>query len=425
MNRRVVDGVVVASADAVRVLVSLLVVMTWACTESPPDAPNVCSAEEQQWGWVRERPAVDLLIVVDRSPSMADQADALRANLRAFANVLASVEGGLQDLHVAVVTSDLGGAGVPGCDERGDGGAFTDPAPCGVDGGFLRDDGRGARNYQGTFPEALACLGEPPLSTCPVSQPLAAIVAALDGRVGGNDGFRRSYAKLALIVLSDGDDCSLVQGDALVGVTGEEAIDYACHTLGAALADVDATLRHLRATLVVDPNDLILGTVTGGADARIGPGPRLEPVCEVDGVVGPAPRLRSATLPDRTTHVDMCAENWAEVLERLAIAPWGSGGNFTCFDDLIDRAPDVPGIQADCTGTLAVRVDGHVEPIAPLTWCAALEHVPGEPCLRLVRDELHCSGAANRVELAYEPRSLPAGTVFEVRCAAPCTRSDR
>ena len=103
MDRRVGDGVVVASADAVCVLVSLLVVMAWACTESPPDAPNVCSAEEQQWGWVRERPAVDLLIVVDRSPSMADQADALRANLRAFANVLASVEGGLQDLHVAVV----------------------------------------------------------------------------------------------------------------------------------------------------------------------------------------------------------------------------------------------------------------------------------------------------------------------------------
>lgn len=424
MDRGAVDGVVVATADGVRVLLCLLVVMVWACTEAPTGVSNACSVEERQWGAVSERPAVDLLIVVDRTPSMADQADALRANLRAFADVLATVEGGLQDLHVAVVTTDLGGAGVPGCDERGDGGAFTDPAPCGVDGGFLRDDGRGVRNYQGTFPDALACLGEPPLSTCPVSQPLAAIIAALDGSVGGNDGFRRSYARLALIVVSDSDDCSLVQADALAGVNGEQAVDYACHTLGAALADVDATLRHLRATFVEDPIDLIIGTVTGGADVRIGPGPRLEPVCEVDGVVGPAPRLRSAALPDRTTHVDMCAENWADVLEMLAIAPWGGGAGYTCVGDLIDLAPDVPGTQADCTGALVGRGDEDVEPFAPVTWCGALDHVPGEPCLRLMHDEVRCPGAGNRIELAHTPRSLPAGTWFEVRCAAPCSRSD-
>lgn len=401
-----------------RVLVCVLVVMVWACTESIPDGPQACAIEERRQGWVRERPAVDLLIVVDRSPSMADQADKLRANLQQFATVLFSVGGGLQDLHVAVTTSDLGGAGVPGCAGRGGGGAFVHPAECGVDGTFLRDDGRGARNYQGTLGDALACLGEPPLSTCPVSQPLAALVAALDGSGNGGDGFRRSYAKLALVVLSDSDDCSLVAADALAGVTGEEAVDYACYALGPALADVDATLRHLRATFVDDPIDLIIGTVTGGADVRVGPGPRLEPVCEVDGVVGPAPRLRSAHLPDRTTHIDMCGENWADVLEMVAESLLIAIAD-PCLDSSIDRAPDVPGIQAECTGTLYLDPAAG-EPFAALGWCSALEHVPGEPCLRLIPDELMCGADGLRVVLEHTPHSLPAGTSFEIRCAAPC-----
>ena len=417
LNRRVYAGVVVAFDAAVRVVVCVLVVMVWACTESIPDVPQACSVEERRSGLVRERPAIDLLIVVDRSPSMADQADALRASLQQFGVVMASIGGGLSDLHVAVVTTDLGGAGVPGCEGRGDGGAFIHPTACGVDGSFLRDDGRGARNYQGSLADVLGCLGEPPLSTCPVSQPLAAIVAALDGSADGNDGFRRSYAKLALMVLSDSDDCSLLEADALAGVTGEEAVDYACYTLGPALADVDATLRHLRATFVDDPNDLIVGTVTGGADVRIGPGPRLEPVCEVDGVVGPAPRLRSAHLPDRITHIDMCGENWADVLQMVAESMPVAFGP-ACFDVSIDRSPDVPGIQAECTGTLS-RDPGHGEPFAALPWCAALDHVPGEPCFRFVPDELWCGIDGLSVALDHTPYSLP-DTSFEIHCAAPC-----
>lgn len=371
-----------------------------------------------------ERLAVDLLVVVDRTPSMADQDDRLRATLRQFAYVLSTIDGGPVDLHVGIVTTDLGAAGVPGCSARGDAGAFVDPRSCGVDGWFLRDDGDGARNHPGDLAEAMACLGAMPLSSCPVSQPLAAIVASLDGSSPRNDGFRRSHARLAVIIISDGDDCSLIDTDALAGITGESAVDYACHTLDpAALADVDATLLHLRSSAVDHPAKLILGTVTGSPEVRIGPGPSLEPVCDTDGLVGPAPRLHGAELPERTTNVNMCNENWVEVLTQVAETRWVIPGN-TCFSGDIDLAPDVPGLQADCTGMLLHTVDGALVPFAVVPWCGAPEHTLGQPCLRPGADELRCPDSIISITLDHAPHSLPAdATAVDIRCALSCESS--
>src|SRR5262245_32370052 len=51
---------------------------------------------------------VDLLFVIDDSPSMADKQQNLAANFPKLIDALSRLPGGLPNLHVGVVTSDMG-----------------------------------------------------------------------------------------------------------------------------------------------------------------------------------------------------------------------------------------------------------------------------------------------------------------------------
>src|SRR3954464_8786991 len=59
---------------------------------------------------------IDILFVIDDSPSMLDKQTNLKANFPNFVNVLNTIQGGLPDVHLGVVTSDLG---TKGADEIG------------------------------------------------------------------------------------------------------------------------------------------------------------------------------------------------------------------------------------------------------------------------------------------------------------------
>src|SRR5262245_47620406 len=68
---------------------------------------------------------LDILFVIDDSPSMEDERANLKRNLPVFMNVLKSLPGGLPDVHIGVISTSLGvvgGIGVPGCQPGGDGG---------------------------------------------------------------------------------------------------------------------------------------------------------------------------------------------------------------------------------------------------------------------------------------------------------------
>src|SRR6266516_4025975 len=54
---------------------------------------------------------IDILFVIDDSPSMADKQANLVANFHRFVETLQTIEGGLPNVHIAVVTSDLGTKG--------------------------------------------------------------------------------------------------------------------------------------------------------------------------------------------------------------------------------------------------------------------------------------------------------------------------
>src|SRR5262249_29218080 len=160
---------------------------------------------------------VDLLVLVDDSPGSSQHT--LVANMPAFFTLL-----GGRDLHVAVITSSMGAgaftASVPYCtppdnpnfvfrqraatDSVCSTARITGPEHFIVDGPI--------KNYQGNVSDVFRCIAQVGSSGCGFEHQLAAIRAAL-GDVdlpppSGNAGFLRDDAKLAILILTDEDDCS-------------------------------------------------------------------------------------------------------------------------------------------------------------------------------------------------------------------------
>src|SRR5688572_30427963 len=54
---------------------------------------------------------VDLLFMVDKSPTMKDEQTSLADNFPRFINVLENIPGGLPNVHIGVITQDIGAGG--------------------------------------------------------------------------------------------------------------------------------------------------------------------------------------------------------------------------------------------------------------------------------------------------------------------------
>jgi hypothetical protein len=146
----------------------------------------------------------DILVVVDSSPAMAAHADRAVLQLAELFHGLALR--GDPDWHLAVISSDLGGAG---CSERGDDGLFRYDGLVGAP--FLIEwrhlDQRHTTNYDGPLAEVFVRLARVGTSGCPTQQPLAAIRRALEEQPR-NAGFRREGANLLVLIVSASDDGS-------------------------------------------------------------------------------------------------------------------------------------------------------------------------------------------------------------------------
>lgn len=168
---------------------------------------------------------VDLLFVIDDSASMADKQAQLAASFPAFIQPLEGLVGGLPNLHLGVITTDMGTKGTAveqpgppigvvgqgGCAETGKNGTLvTNTAP--VQGTFVVDiagaNGERMRNYTGTLADVFSQMARVGDRGCGFEQPLHAMKVALDNHPA-NVGFLRETALLAVIVLADEDDCSI------------------------------------------------------------------------------------------------------------------------------------------------------------------------------------------------------------------------
>ena len=161
---------------------------------------------------------LDILFVIDNSGSMAGEQASLAANFPAFIGVLQTIQGGLPNVHIGIVSSNVGAAGqasVPGCAGQGDDGKLLVKAGCtGLTGSFISDvaDERGARikNYTGDLDALFSCMAQLGTGGCGFEMHLESAYRAL--QPGANPGFYRPDAFLAVIVIADEDDCSTDMG---------------------------------------------------------------------------------------------------------------------------------------------------------------------------------------------------------------------
>ena len=364
---------------------------------------GVCELSESTASCEVDCPATrqaDVLFVIDSSGSMAEEQARIAEQFPSLYAAIRSALHEMPDLHVGVVTTDLGTGQFPitYCSQGGDAGALV---PLRGDGGapaqpYLVDVtpvGCGeVRDATGTCTAhacgADACAAEPGTTVviddetgcprcrnvaarpvdvfqataqvgntgCGFEQPLEAMVRALDGNPA-NAGFLRPDALLAVIVLTDEDDCS-AKDDTLFDTTQSDPgsplgplTSFRCFEFGVTCdvndritmgerhacqprSDAGALLHPVQRyvdflTALKDPGRIAV-TVIGGPvtdyTVTVGPseydGPELQPSCESQsGSAYPAVRLQSfaahfnppSGMSD--SFVSICADSYADALQ--------------------------------------------------------------------------------------------------------------
>jgi hypothetical protein len=167
---------------------------------------------------------VDVLFVIDDGPaSILDKQNNLKNNFPALLDVLNELPGGFPNVHLGVVTTDLGtssqldppapaiGTGAGMCGDTGKAGNLQTFGTTQITGNFISDIGGagGQRqvNYAGTLNDAFTQIASAGANGCGFEQPIEAVHRALANNPA-NAGFLRDTATLAIITLTDEDDHS-------------------------------------------------------------------------------------------------------------------------------------------------------------------------------------------------------------------------
>jgi len=411
---------------------------------------------------------VDVLFVVDDSGSMADKQQNLADNFPNFVNVLAAtVSGGFPDLHLGVVSTDMGtltsSSSIPapgigtvgqgGCANTGKSGNLQLGQAVNVTGSFISDikltDGTRDKNYTGDLSSTFANMAKLGATGCGFEQPLAAMRAALDNNPA-NAGFLRPDAALVVVFLTDEDDCS-VRDPALFGpenATVGPLQSFRCTRFGVTCTDGGATsdamnvvgpksgcsanptstliddvtpFRDFLLGLKSDPRKIIVGGIIGNAEPvavelRTINGmslPALAHSCSFDGTSGlevadPGVRMQQFLdqFPGRSATATVCQNDLSSVLADIGQLTSLAIGTPCLTAPLADSDPATPGLQPDCIVEDVVGSDK--TPIPPC---------PASPtCFSIVPDAAQCPAFDNlRIDITRETAPDPT-TVTTVRC---------
>jgi hypothetical protein len=168
---------------------------------------------------------LDLVFMIDDSPSMSPLQVQMAKNLPDFMNVLKNPDtGGLPDLHIGVISQDLGAgrSSFNGCQRvGGDQGQFfnagVNPVGCtGPSDKYIIDtinpDGTRTTNFDPSLDvtNVFSCISLLGDRGCGLEAQLGSILAALAPTPPpGNEGFLRDDAYLAVVMLTNEDDCTI------------------------------------------------------------------------------------------------------------------------------------------------------------------------------------------------------------------------
>lgn len=214
-----------------QVLAPLGLLPLFACLAPPVASPKTTVTQETQMKYNQTpKNKVDILFMVDNSPSMAPMQDALQAKFGSFLQVFADLPatGTFPDMHIGVVTSDFGAGDTVGggCMTYGGGdggrlqalGAAHDPscvAPLGapfIQYAFDPNGGQAITNLPNgkdvkALTQQFTCMASVGVHGCGFEHQLESVRAALTNNTD-NKGFLRDDALLAVVFLTNEDDGS-------------------------------------------------------------------------------------------------------------------------------------------------------------------------------------------------------------------------
>lgn len=198
----------------------------WACNSrklvQPNGEPSQVVKNRFQQSINRD---LDLVFLIDDSSSMAPLQTKMQMRLPDFMNVLKGLPAGLPNVHIGIVSSSLGAgayANVPGCQigSAGDqGGRFIHLPQCtGLHAGerfissIVDANNQRVNNFDGDITDVFQCMALLGQGGCGFEHQFAALQLALTKAYTNdaeNGGFLRDDAYLAVIMLTNEDDCSV------------------------------------------------------------------------------------------------------------------------------------------------------------------------------------------------------------------------
>jgi hypothetical protein len=196
-----------------------------ACgTTASPDVGGVPSGHVSTWTFPQTvEKEIDILFVVDNSHSMAEEQQNLSKNVPQLVEALRSqkLNNRIPNVHIGVVTSDLGAGnwGLPSCEVAGGDGGKLQAQPrvagCTPPSQPFISYNEGVTNIKSAtqdpiqqVKEAFQCIAEVGSGGCGFEHQIEAARRALDPKLNANPGFIRKDARLAVVFLTDEDDCS-------------------------------------------------------------------------------------------------------------------------------------------------------------------------------------------------------------------------
>jgi hypothetical protein len=392
--------------------------------------------------------------VIDNSLSMDQEQASLRANFGKFMDVLATIEGGIPNLHIGVTTTNLGESATDGvattafgasCANRGDDGAMRQASL--INGRYIVDEevagGGRNRNYSGTLADAFSAIADVGTAGCGIEQHLGAAKRALTNVA--NSGFLRDDAKLAVIFIQDEDDCSLEHKALFEGTTDGTVVNFRCTQEGiecdgnpdlsvpgartncmpkqdsAYLADVDGYVDFLKGLKVLPDENVIVAGIVGDPDnvEIVKDGQQrsqLKPSCTY-GDQFAFPGVRQAHFLEQfplSIRESICEPDLSSALVQIGALLKRSFGD-PCFENTVaDLSPD-EGLQADCTISDYRRYpDGESKELATIPNCSFGQI----PCWRIEIDEQECHYTPSKQKLIVDRGGVipPADTFLKVSC---------
>jgi hypothetical protein len=234
----------------VRLVAPIGLMPLFACLSPPVESPKTTVTQETSVRVDQSvKNQVDLLFMVDNSNSMAPKQQELQKRFPQLIKILDTfaMQGNPASYHIGVVSSDMGaGLNTTDCKAGGDGGklqvtpnpksSFPAPANCAnfsLSGGVRYLDYNqltGTNNIMGGLdvPGAFTCMTSVGDEGCGFEHQLEAAYRALhdQAKIPENAGFLRDGAILAVVFVTDEDDCSAPDNTDLFTSTSQSQSMY-------------------------------------------------------------------------------------------------------------------------------------------------------------------------------------------------------